>query len=96
MVENADKMKSKLIRAQNTINTTTTSSHNFKTSDSTISKHKRCKTYKEGNDFMGSFKSDKTKDFISEMKADFKTFYDKPHRKTVYVNKSHVKKAGKR
>ncbi len=99
MAENADKMKAKLIKAQNTFNTTTASTNNFKTSDTTLSKHKRSKTQnstgKGDNDGSSSYKSDKTKDFISQMKADFRTFYDKPSRKTVYVNKAQVKKQNK-
>ena len=100
MAENADKMKSKLIKVQNTFNTTTASTNNFKTSESSLPKHKRSKTHSNGvdsNDANSSFKSDKTKDIIAQMKSDFQTFYDqKPSRKTVYVNKAQLKKQNKR
>lgn len=100
MAENADKMKSKLIKVQNTFNTTTASTNNFKTSEGSLPKHKRSKTQGNGmgsNDANSSFKSDKTKDLVAQMKNEFETFYDKkPSRKTVYLNKAQLKKQNKR
>lgn len=107
IAESAEIIKTKLMKVQNAFNTTAASSHHFKSTDTSNSKHKRSKTQNNVNVLDSEVsvlsKGTKNEDVLAQIKSEMKTLYETsgdgkykflPNSKIVYVTKSQVKRKG--
>ena len=111
MAETADVVKNRILKAQNAFNTTAASSHHFKSTDTSNSKHKRSKTQNNVNILDSEIsvvprQVKKKEDALSQIKSEMKNLYEAtadgkykflPNKKIVYVtSKQNRKKSNKR
>lgn len=111
MADHVEVSKTRIIKAQNVFNTTAASSHHFKSTDTSNSKHKRSKTQNNVNILdteinVYSKQNRKKEDALSQIKSEMKHLYEAtadgkykflPNKKIVYVtNKQVRKKSNKR
>lgn len=105
IAETAEMVKNRLFKGQNAFNTTAASSHHFKSSDTSNSKHKRSKTQNNVNILDSEItiisKPSKKEEALSQIKSEMKSLYEAtadgkykflPNKKIIYVTKSQAKR----